>query len=151
MAEAKESTQKHEGYASGSTVLDAATWTAAVEKLLAASSTVTEKDPQSRDGREITRVVHDTDPPENGRWTRKQPRPGPLPTLVLEDDIAKDAKTVEHEHSVLPGEENLDATCYHMAFMVVSEARRQRANGLALRDPVTDDNGMTVLGVVLVL
>ena len=135
------------GYASGSDVLDETTWTAAVAKLLA---TFTSREEKGRDGKVTVLTDHETDPPEHGRWTRRVPRPGPLPVLVLESEIGKGAKTREHTTTVVLGH-TLDLDCYHNARFAVCEARRQNAKGLALRAPKPVEDGCVELAWVMVL
>jgi hypothetical protein len=119
---------------------DLASWTSVVQKLLDSSETVTEG--------KTTRLVHVTDPPDHGRWTRSQPKPGPLPMLVLESEIAKDAKTIENNHYVNAKECDA-AMLSHMARVVVLEARREHAKGIALK-PLEFASGSIQFSVVLV-
>ena len=138
----------HEGYAGGSTTFDAATWTRAVERLLAA---VSHREVKSADGKTVATVrEHETDPPEHGRWTRRSPKPGPLPVLVLESEIARGAKTREHTNTAALGA-SLDLDLYHAAKFVVGECRRQHARGLSLRAPVAAGEGVVELTFVMVL
>lgn len=149
MPETEKKPQAHEGYASGSKTLDMATWTAAVAKLLAATKTEDVLGPDKK--KTGTKASHETDPSDHQRWTRKTPRPEPLPRLVEEHAIARGAKVLEHELTALLGPEpDLDMVCYHNARSLVLEARREHAHGLALREPKTDVAGNLVLECVFV-
>lgn len=116
-------------------------WTAAVKTLLE-RKTVTEE--KREDGAVVTVESHETDPPSDMRPPRGMKRPGPLPELVNEEEIAKGARTQVHDHQAL---DDLD----HMARVVVLEARRIQATGLALREPSVGPDGRVTLSVVNVL
>lgn len=118
-------------------------WVAAVTGLL---GRFTETDETTDDGATVTRKRHETDPPDGFRPPRGMRRPGPLPELVAEKEIAKGARTQVHDHAVPEGDDVLD----HMARVVVLEARRIQASGVALREPAEKD-GRWTLSVVNVL
>lgn len=118
-------------------------WVEAVRSLLERRTVVERK---TKDGKTETVEIHETDPPENFRPPRGMKVPGPLPELVEEREVAKGARTETHSHAV-PAGADLD----HCARVVVTEARRIQARGVALRDPVDLPSGGSVLTVVLVL
>jgi hypothetical protein len=143
-------TALHDGYAGGSTTIDLATWKAAVVKMLAE----TRKRVPSDDGKSVASVQtgHPTDPnPKFWSPRRNVKEPGPLPTLVEEAAIAKDARIEEQEaqHAVpLPGQ--IDVALYGLAHHLVSHARMRQARQIALRAPRVQ-NGVVFLETVLVL
>ena len=139
-------TPKHAGYANGSKTLDLATWSGAVKRLLETKEERIEK----RGEEEVVVRAHETDPPKNFLpRDRRMKRPGPLPLLVEESKIDKNAKTEVHDHE-WTCTKDLDHDVYHLARVVVTEARRIHAKGIALRAPVFAD-GVWTLSVVNVL
>lgn len=96
-------------------------------------------------GKKELRERHPTDPPHGYTPVgRRAPDPGPLPTLVRAEDVAPDARVLEHEHRLTPPV--IPDHVAHLARLVVIEARRVRARSVALRTLRAD-----ALVVVLVL
>lgn len=142
---------KHVGYAHGSKKLDKGTVEKAIKKLLDAKETTEE--PQA-DGSKVVRVKHETDPPE-GLFHPRVAKPGALPVLIAFSDINPEAikrrQVQRHEHSVLVAQgDDLDTWAYHLARLVVIEARRIRAKSVAVEAVVEGKNGEVVLKVSLV-
>lgn len=150
MAEDDEEARTHEGYASGSAVLDLETATAAVRRLLAEVVEAKEKQP---DGSVLVRRSHETDPPLDFLERRNMKRPGPLPDLLRVSEIPEKAKVEEHETNVLvEAGQDMDVTLYHFARWAVLEARRLRAKALAVRSAGPGDGpGWASVKVVFVL
>ena len=124
--------------------ITAEAWREAVATLLLKFETVTVVLP---DGSKAEKKVHETDPTPGQRCPKGMPRPGPLPALVEEADVAKAARTLVMTHNV----ETAGADLAHMARHAVVNAREHNAKGIALRDPVEESPGVTSLAVVLVL
>lgn len=118
-----------------------AEWEDAIRRLLAKRGTTEITLP---DGEKATRETNPTDPPDNIKIPRGMRKPGPLPALVAEKDIDRRATTEVHDHSS-DTRPDLD----HLAHVVVCEARRIHAKGVAVRTPVHDGKKWT-LSVVLV-
>lgn len=116
-----------------------ADWTSAVKDLLSDVKAVAVKLP---DGSEVTKLVHATDPPETTHFHRA-PRPGPLPVLL--DELPKGQNGEAHEHTV--SLEDVDLP--HLAYVVVCEARRNRAKAVVLKAPKASAvEGLLVFEVV---
>lgn len=102
-------------------------------------------------GRPATRTSHASDPPEGYTpMSHRDPRPGPLPELVALADVATTANVQRHEHAFAYDGTDVPAFLKHMAHVVVVEARRLRAKGIAL-EAARASRGQVVLEIVNVL